>query len=245
MKKNFLLTVVLAATVYGTTFAQVSTTPEVPKNYKPAPKELLPMPGELTDEMIFPVLGKYAYTNEEGASSEVLVYRDDANKGTVWVNGMPQGKFKADLRVSPATYKIPAQKTLQNDLPEYEAAADSVTAATAETTDKAASRFSGKSLDEGTLLLDTVSRKLYIHVGTKYNEENPTEVFPEIAAADSLTVTPEVADETAVKSKKAAKKANKGTTYVLDKVVEEVLVTPAAEATEAADAAPVAEPANN
>ncbi|MCH5688286.1 hypothetical protein LWM68_30920 [Niabella sp. W65] len=65
MKKNFLLAAVLSLTIAATSFAQVSTTPEVPRNYKPQPKELAPMPGELTDEMIFPVLGKYDYVNKE------------------------------------------------------------------------------------------------------------------------------------------------------------------------------------
>ncbi|ULT42494.1 hypothetical protein KRR40_02465 [Niabella defluvii] len=110
MKKNFLLAAVLSLTIAATSFAQVSTTPEVPRNYKPQPKELAPMPGELTDEMIFPVLGKYDYVNKEEKVASVTVTRDAENKGVVWINGMPQGKFKADLKQSPSTYKIPEQK---------------------------------------------------------------------------------------------------------------------------------------
>ena len=64
MKRKSLLTVFLAFAITAVTFAQVSTTPEVPKNYKPQPKELLPMPDSLTDEGIFPVLGSFNLTDK-------------------------------------------------------------------------------------------------------------------------------------------------------------------------------------
>ncbi|MER3498941.1 MAG: hypothetical protein C4308_10075 [Chitinophagaceae bacterium] len=36
---------------------------------------------------------------------------DEQNKGFAWIEGLPQGKIKAILKKSPATYKVPAQKT--------------------------------------------------------------------------------------------------------------------------------------
>lgn len=225
MKKNFFLVVVLSLSIATTSFAQTSATPEVPKNYKPQPKELAPMPGELTDEMIFPVLGKYEYENKDGEIASVTVTRDAENKGVVWINGMPQGKFKADLKQSPCTYKIPVQKTLQNDV-------DGVVATTetteAEATEKPAPRYSGKSLKEGTVIFDSASRKLYVNLGAKFDEENPAAIFPEmtadesetLAAAEELDATQETAKKTEKKDKKKASSLAKGTNYVLTKVVE-------------------------
>ncbi len=224
MKKNFLLAAVLSLTIAATSFAQTSATPEVPRNYKPQPKELAPMPGELTDEMIFPVLGKYDYVDKDGSVASVTITRDAENKGVVWVNGMPQGKFKADLKQSPGTYKIPVQKTLQNDV-------DGVVTADAtavDATEKPAPRYSGKSLKEGTLIFDSASHKLYVNVGAKFDEENPAAIFPEMTADDSaaMAVSAEEVDATQENAKKAEKKDKKktslakGTNYVLTKVVE-------------------------
>ena len=227
MKTNFLLMVALSVSISTVSFAQVSTTPETPRNYKPKAKDLAPMPGELTEEKIFPGLGKYEYTDNEGSVSQVTITRDPENKGTVWVNGMPQGKFKADLRLSPATYKIPVQKTLQNDV-------DSVVTTEVEdaaaTTAKSDTRYSGKSLKEGTLVFDSTSSKLYVNVGGKFDEENPTAIFPEMMASDSAyattTVEPEETSENGAAVKRSDKKDKKkkdlakGTNYVLTKVVE-------------------------
>ncbi|MCH5597263.1 hypothetical protein [Niabella ginsengisoli] len=197
MKRNFLLMVALSMSVATVSFAQVSTTPETPTNYKPKAKDLAPMPGELTDEMIFPVLGKYEYTDTEGSVAQVTITRDAENKGMVWVNGMPQGKFKADLRISPSTYKIPVQKTLQNDVDSGVVVAETEeTTVASSTTAKSDSRYSGKSLKEGTLVFDSTSNKLYINVGSKFDEENPVAIFPEMAVSDSAAyVTTETVEE--------------------------------------------------
>lgn len=223
MKKNFLLAAVLSLTIAASSFAQVSTTPEVPRNYKPQPKELAPMPGELTDEMIFPVLGKYDYVNKEGEVASVTITRDAENKGVVWVNGMPQGKFKADLKQSPSTYKIPEQKTLQNDV----AMSEPTEAADAVATEKPQPRYSGKSLKEGTLIFDSTTQKLYVNVGAKFDEENPAAIFPEMVVEDSTVVADAEAtvatEGTAKKTEKKDKKKGslaKGTNYILTKVVE-------------------------
>ncbi len=222
MKKNFLLMVVLSLSIATTSFAQSTATAEVPKNYKPQAKELAPMPGELTDEMIFPVLGKYDYVDKEGEVASVTVTRDAENKGVVWINGMPQGKFKADLKQSPCTYKIPVQKTLQNDV-------EVATTEDTETTDgeKAATRYSGKSLKEGTLIFDSASQKLYVNVGAKFDEEDPAAIFPEMTADETeATVAADAVDADQENGKKAEKKDKKktsfakGTNYVLTKVVE-------------------------
>lgn len=224
MKKNFLLLVAFLIATSTISFAQTTSTPEVPKNYKPKPKELLPMPGELTDEMIFPALGKYEYTNKKGDVSNVTVIRDAENKGVIWVNGMPQGKFKADLKASPSTYKIPTQKTLINENTE---AGDNSSEVAAET--KPAKRYSGKSVQEGTLYFDSTSNKLYINVGYKFNEEDPTAVFPEIVAQqDSILLAQEqdvATEDTATTKivKKPGKKkmiVAKGTNFILPKVTD-------------------------
>ena len=215
MKRKFLFALGLSLTITATSFAQVSGSPEVPKNYKPEPKELLPMPGELTDEMIFPVLGKYEYATEDSVI-EVTITRDGENKGTVWVNGMPQGRFKADLRNSPATYKIAAQKTLINEIIE-----DSAAVQVADETEQSDARYSGNSIKEGTLLFDSTSNKLYVNLGHKFNEEEPAAVFPELQVTgeeNEATVAEEPATATKNKDKKEAELA--GTNYVLTKITE-------------------------
>jgi len=225
MNKNYFFLMAFSMSVATASVAQVSTTPEVPKNYKPQAKELLPMPGELTDEMIFPALGRYEYTDSEGEVSQVTVTRDSENKGVIWINGMPQGKFKADLKASPAIYKIPTQKTLQNDVEEPQAEAES-----AEGTAESKARYSGKSLNEGTVIFDSASSKLYVNIGSKFNEDAPAAVFPEIAETDSITEeTPadngSSFDGTATaknKDRKDKKKiaTEKGKNYILTKVVD-------------------------
>ncbi|WP_346238878.1 hypothetical protein ABDK00_005520 [Niabella insulamsoli] len=226
MKRNFLLTLAVSVSFTTASLAQVSTTPETPRNYKPQPKELAPMPGELTDEMIFPVLGQYEFTDKEGNVTPVTITRDSENKGVVWVNGMPDGKFKADLRVSPATYKIPSQKTLQNDIASVEASTETTRGVAA----SEQNRYSGKSLNGGTLLFDSASNKLYVNVGGKFDEENPTAIFPELMASDSVmyNAAADMEENNAVakqdmprkSDKKKEKAAHKGTTYILTKVVE-------------------------
>ena len=223
MKKNILLGIAFSAIVSVSTFAQVATTPEVPRNYKPQPKELLAMPAELTDQTIFPVLGYYAYTNADGEVINVVISKDSTKKGTVWVNGMPQGKFKADLRVSPATYKIPAQKTLMNEA--IQEASVSAEPTATEEAQKPQLLYSGKSMKEGTLLFDSVTQKLYINEGARYNEETPAAIFPELNVADSTVnfnsqeavavVTP-----TPKKKSKVKKRIDNGTNYILTKIVE-------------------------
>lgn len=220
--------IAFSVSVTTASVAQVSTTPEVPRNYKPQAKELLPMPAELTDEMIFPALGRYEYADNEGEVVQVTVTRDSENKGVIWINGMPQGKFKADLKASPATYKIPVQKTLQNEVVEEEATVEEAAAEDAVETAHPKARYSGKSLNEGTIVFDSASNKLYVNIGGRFNEEDPIAVFPEIAEIDDMEVAAETTDSSEVvatakntdKKDKKNKVADKGTNYILAKVVD-------------------------
>ena len=102
---------------------------------------------ELKTSDIFPVVGKYeSATNADAAS--VTVNPDEQNKGIVWIDGLPQGRIKAMLRKSPATYKIPAQKTQE-----------------------------GKEVAEGTMIFDKETNTLSICIGKPYNTEDPASVF--------------------------------------------------------------------
>ncbi|SDC09905.1 hypothetical protein [Niabella drilacis] len=209
MKKRSFLTFIIAIAVTMATFAQTST-PEVPRNYKPQPKELLPMPDSMTENEIFPVLGTFDLTDTKGTASHVTITRDGENKGIVWVSGLPQGKFKALIKDAPATYKIPAQKALAND-DAMEAAEDDATA-----TKTKSKVVSGRSIQEGTLIFDKDANTLYVNIGNKYNEEQPTAAFPEMNATEENTAPEvEMTDDTAKKAKKTSTKKPviKGITY--------------------------------
>lgn len=215
MKKHIFLAI--AAILFSTAlFAQVATTPEVPRNYKPKPKELLPMPGELTTEMIFPVLGKYMVLNNYGDSSEVFISLDSKSKGVVWVSGLSEGKFKAELKASPATYKIPAQKTYFNDAPPAETMSDDAASSAAvddAAAKAAAKRFSGKSVNEGTMIYDKDANTIYINFGSKFNETDPHAVFQDA----SISSTDE---DSSVKNNKSKKNTSRGKNYTGAKVIE-------------------------
>ncbi len=96
---------------------------------------------------IFPAIGEYeSATNAEAAKLSITI--DPTNKGLVWIEGLPQGKVKAMLRKSPATYKIPAQKTEE-----------------------------GKEVAEGTLIFDKETNTLSIAIGKEYNTTDPSAAF--------------------------------------------------------------------
>lgn len=126
--------------------------------------KLIPARPALTTKDIFPVIGTYeSTTNPEAAHVSVAI--DPENKGVVWIDGLPQGRVKAMLRKSPATYKIPAQKTED-----------------------------GKDVAEGTLIFDKDSKTLSILLGKSYNVADPGAVFlaPEIGSVDEATANAEV-----------------------------------------------------
>jgi len=140
--------------------------------------KLVEMPKPLTVEQKFPAIGQYQLTNatDKTEVGTVKVMIDEQNKGVVWIEGLPEGRIYAQLRRSPATYKIPAQKTAE-----------------------------GKDVAEGTLLFDKDTRMLNIIIGKPYNMENPAVVFSteEVQAdAENKEVKVKTA-KTKVKVKKA------------------------------------------
>ena len=106
------------------------------------------MPDSLTIEKTFPVLGNYQLNTTEGSQQTVSITIDSVNKGIVWVEGLPEGRFKAYLKQAPATYRIVAQKS-----------------------------ESGKQIQEGTLLLDPSTNTLNIALGKKFDDADPASVF--------------------------------------------------------------------
>jgi len=107
---------------------------------------LVPMPSQVTTEQIFPVIGQYQ--SSTNADQKVTVTLDDQNKGFAWIDGLPQGKLKAVLKKSPATYKIPAQKTED-----------------------------GKDVSEGTMIYDKDTKQLTVLIGRPFNDQDPASVF--------------------------------------------------------------------
>lgn len=160
MKNNILL----AAVLFFGMAASAQTTPATPtqpvtdtasatvalvdtsigKAYVSHPERLQGLTTEtLTMADIFPALG--SYKGSGSSAEEVNITLDETNKGTVWVEGLPQGKCKAIMKKAPATYKIPAQK-LEN----------------------------GKSVAEGTLYLNPETNELHIILGQSFNDQDPT-----------------------------------------------------------------------
>ena len=151
----------------------------------------------MTDKDIYPVLGAYeSATNPDAAS--VSISLDAENRGIVWIDGLPQGRIKAMLRKSPATYKIPAQQTAD-----------------------------GKSVAEGTLMFDQDTKTLSIIIGKDYNMADPAAAFvaPAIGSVDEATANADVkVKNTATKSKTKVKKqpeAPKPWTYTGTKIDKE------------------------
>jgi hypothetical protein len=94
------------------------------------------------------------------ATPSITITLDSVNKGIVWVDGLPEGKFKAFLKKSPTTYRIISQKTNL-----------------------------GKQIPEGTLYYDVQTNALNIALGKPYNEEDPTAVFAVNAPTTDVAVT--------------------------------------------------------
>jgi hypothetical protein len=149
MKNSFFL--FLCALIFSVSVNAQSTADSISAKYK-----LLPMPEAFTVEKAFPAVGVYtlattadaAAATEATATTEVRVSLDSASKGIVWVEGLPQGKFKAYLKQSPSTYRIIPQKT-----------------------------ESGTQISEGTLIFDPSTNVLQIALGKAFDEANPAGVF--------------------------------------------------------------------
>lgn len=138
--------------VTDTTTATISLIDtSIGKAYVSRPERLVGLTTQtLTSAHIFPALGTYKGSGK--STADVTVTLDESNKGIVWVEGLPQGRFKAIMKKSPATYKIPAQKS-----------------------------ETGKAIAEGTLHLNPETNELIILVGRSFNDANPT-AFLTIAA---------------------------------------------------------------
>ena len=113
---------------------------------------------ELTNEKIFPTLGNYQPDANSEVTGTLRISIDPDNKGVVWIEGLPQGKIKAMLRVSPSTYKIPMQKT---EL--------------------------GTDIAEGTLVYDRALNKLSICLNRPYDEKDPASVFSTTTTDEQAT----------------------------------------------------------
>jgi hypothetical protein len=190
MKSKFLL--VVAAFLFSISLNAQSTVDSIAAKYK-----LLPMPEPFTIEKAFPVIGSYqlvtnvnsAYTqtsvntetNEANVTEEttpnVTVYLDEESKGIIWVEGLPEGKFKAYLKKSPSTYRIISQKT-----------------------------ESGVQIPEGTLFFDPEANVLNIAIGKEFNDEDPTAVFATSVTTETAPVAQATAKSTKAKKAPAKAK---------------------------------------
>lgn len=166
--------------------------------------KMQPMPEALTIEKIFPVLGNYQVTDKEGTASTVTVTLDPSNKGIVWIEGLPQGKIKATLRKSPATYKIPVQPlgeaAMVTEATTEVEAKDAKTTKTAKSTKEA----KAKELPEGVLIYDKDANVLNVCIGCKYNNEDPA-----VAFTPAETTEPSATEEADKAEKKTAKTSKK------------------------------------
>lgn len=107
-----------------------------------------------------PATTEVAAATATEATPSVTITLDSVNKGIVWIDGLPEGKFKAYLKKSPTTYRILAQKTNL-----------------------------GKQIPEGTLYYDEQANALNIAIGKPYNDEDPTAVFAVNAPATDVAAT--------------------------------------------------------
>lgn len=160
MKNTLLLTgaFLFAAVANAQTDTTTKTTPvtdtagtvvtlidsSIGKAYVSNPERLQGLTTEtLTAAHIFPALGSYKANGT--VAGDVTISLDETNKGIVWIEGLPQGRFKAIMKKAPSTYKIPAQKS-----------------------------ESGKAIAEGSLHLDPATNELTIVLGQSFNDANPT-----------------------------------------------------------------------
>ena len=131
---------------------------------------------------------------ETANAGSLVVTLDAENKGVIWVEGLPQGKFKAYLKKSPASYRILSQKT-----------------------------ETGNEIPEGTLLYDPSTSTLNIALGKEYDDVDPAAIFalnPALTGAATTDVAP--ADNTVkVKVKTATSKSKSKVTYYTASKIEQ------------------------
>lgn len=193
-------------------------------NPDPEKYKLQPMPEAITTEKIFPVIGKYTLTDKDGAATEAIITLDPANKGIVWIEGLPQGKIKAYLRQSPGIYKIPVQKLANG---EVAVEAEVTDAKTAKAAKNAKVEKAAKELPEGVLIFDKDNNTLNVCIGCPYNTEDPAVAFaapaePEMAVTEETTKTKKAIAKAKTKTVKLAPTWK----YSGNKVVETTASTP-------------------
>ena len=157
-----------------------------------------------------------AVGTEAGYTGSVSITLDQENKGLVWVEGLPQGKFKAYLRKSPSTYRILAQKT-----------------------------ESGEQIPEGTLMYDPETKMLNIALGKAYDDADPAAIFALNPALNPTSTEPAPAENTVkIKTKTATSKTKAKVTYYTASKIEQTpaSTTTTSDAT-TAPAAPQQQPA--
>ena len=154
-------------------------------NAKHAGKLITTQRPAITIDQVYPAIGQFQSSVNMDAVS-VAITPDEQSKGVVWVTGLPQGKVKAMLKKSPATYRIPPQ-TLEE----------------------------GKEVPEGTLIYDKETNILQISIGKSFNETDPASVFlpqpaEEFVEADAKVKSDKIKGETVkIKSDKVKIKTNK------------------------------------
>lgn len=186
MKNTFFL--FIAALFISAAVHAQSTADSIQAKYK-----LLPMPEALTVEKTFPVLGTYQLNSADSSASPITITMDSSSKGIVWVDGLPEGRIKAYLKQSPATYRIVAQKS---------------------STDK--------QVSEGTMIFNPETNTLNISLGAPFNDADPAAIFTTVNGATASTDVTSVTDESAhaAKGSTTAKvKTKKGTEKTKHKVV--------------------------
>lgn len=147
MKNTIFL--IVAAISFSLTVSAQSTVDSIKAKY-----QLAPMPQPLTVDKAFPALGTYQLIDAKEGQANINITLDSASKGVVWVEGLPQGKFKAFLKKSPSTYRIISQKS-----------------------------NSGKQIPAGTLIYSAETGTLNIALGKEFNEADPAAIFASIPTA--------------------------------------------------------------
>jgi len=162
----------IAALFFSASVNAQSTVDSIKAKY-----QLKPMPEAMTIEKSFPVLGTYQLKTASDSSQTITVTLDPESKGIVWIEGLPEGKFKAYLKKSPSTYRVPAQK-LESE----------------------------KQLPEGTLVYDPATSTLNIALGKKFDDADPTAIFNMMNGSVDADVATTGTSEVKVKSKKGTTK---------------------------------------
>jgi hypothetical protein len=177
MKNTFFL--LIAALFISVASHAQSTSDSIEAKYK-----LLPMPDSLTLDKTFPVIGTYQLNATNNTTGNVTITLDTANKGIVWIDGLPEGRMKAYLKKSPATYRILAQTT-----------------------------STGKQIPEGTMIFSPETNTLNISLGAPFNEADPGAIFAQANANPYDMAAENGSSQVKVKTKNATTKTKSKVMY--------------------------------